>query len=313
MVAAKSKRGNLNASMVSQVGNGAMVATAILDGPIAGSEYGGYFREITVKSAYPISRWEPPDPDDPESVGRWIRVRTATHVVTRLHTGPDIADTAGQITFEETVTPGDFDLDDYELVIPGSDEDIEDFGPGFLDINESSVEVSGALGKNALLAWAEDLPDEWQTYYDAALNCPSFSIYGDIAAGLILRGGYDEEDYPFAVERITVNWAGSVIPSSSPLSGVSAPMIAAPGLELKAGYYRYDIDLTEENPEASADELSTEVLPWSSFGFWTSAVTPAEPDSGGFNVLDAPDAQPGFISMVGFYDWWLDLAPKIHA
>ncbi len=310
-IAAKGKGGKANASAVSAVGDGGLVAEELLGGtPIDESAWGGRWRSIEVVAAYPISEWN-------AALSRWDRVRTGTKTWTRAHSGDNVIALSASLTYSDTYAEVGMTLAEGEAIIPAHDDDPADYGEGNLSLLESSIDATGYVGRTELLVYVASMPSTWGTYAAALLACPSFDDYPVAAAGIVLQGGYDTEtDHPYQVERMLVRWGGNVTgPDLGTIPGVGSPYVADPGLTIRAGYHRWTIDEASVDPEAETDlDDVIEDHPWRASlgdtGLWATYSDGADPTSPGWYQLGGLFDAAGLITMVEAYSWGLDLSPK---
>lgn len=309
-IAAKAKAGKANASTVTEVGDGGLVADELLGGaPIESSEWGGHWRTIEVVAAYPVSQWNPTE-------SRWERARTGTKTWTRSHSGDSVIPLTSARTYSDTYAEAGLVLDEDEAIVPGYDEDPADFGEGNLSLLESSVDTSGYVGRIVLLNYVATMPSTWSTYAEAILAAPGFGDYTGPAAGILLTGGYDTEtDHPHQVQRMITRWGmnlvGPDIPAGVP--GVGSPFIAAPGLTLRAAAHRWTRDEAAD-PVTETDlpdvTLDCPYLSAVSGTLWASYTNGTNPETAGWQQLGGLFDAAGLITQVEAYQWGLDLGPK---
>lgn len=305
-LAAKAKCGRMNASEVVEVGEGGLVASALLDpDPIKSSVYDGQFREITVIAVYPVSEWVPPQNGED---GYWSRTRSITKTWIRTHDGENIIPCSSPKTFEETYEQEGYPLADNETIIYGKDEDPDLYGPGFLSLLDSSIETSGEIVKEDLIAYVSELPEEWSTYFDVAP--PEFAILG-VSSGIILWGGYEEEDKPYQASNLVVKWTATATHGIDVLPSISAYHIGEPGLILKSTASVNILNLTLPEPTEELDQTFVNQMPWrKDSARWSKAANLADPDTEDWEYLNS-DTTPGILRILNGYQYALDVGPML--
>jgi hypothetical protein len=305
--AAKGKCGRVNASEVTDVGNGAIVVTDILAGaPFAGSAYDGYFQTITVEAFYPVSRYVPAVP--PSTPASWERVREVSLKWTRTHNGDAIIPCSQQPTYEDEYEQIGYPLDDDEEIIPGSDEDPADFGTAYLILAISKVTASGQVAKSSLNSYVNDLPEEWSEY--DAVAPVEFGPFG-LSAGLIYDQGYEPGGHPSRASICKVKWTVSAAGIGN--EGLP-PMMGQPGYTLYQQSTILSIDLAEDEPEIEVIETGREGMPWrEELGAFSKALDLSLEgvDGGGWEELN-PGMSPGVVNIIEGYEYNLDIGLMWH-
>lgn len=300
----KSKCGRANGSQVNEVGDGGLVAEAKeAYEPETAGEYDGFYKRITVEAHYPVSIFDPGDPPNVPAV--WIRDRTAIRKWTRTHDGNNVIDCEQSPTYRDEYSQSGFPIEPGEEIRPGSDENPEDFGPGFLDLALSKIETGGKITKAMLISYANNLPNQWEPYNAP----PEFDIYGT-CAGLILDQGYEDDGIPYSASRLEVKWTlGAANLEPGLLAGL-------PMLEENATLYGsvklLGINLADEAPEIVELENRREALPWRpEINRFSKAsdlsLSAADSDPGWVSLNPSPSA--GSIKIIEFYEYELDVGP----
>lgn len=309
--AAKVKSGKVNASDPLFVGDGAVVSEALLDGaPLSEAEWYGYFRDIEVVAAYPVSEWVPATPTED---GYWRRTRTAKRTWTRSHTGDQVIPMSSSPTFTDGFEEEGFDLGEDEAIIPGKDDDPDNYGEGHISLIDSLITASSEVGKEDLIEYSNtgDI-EEWTPWIEIAQ--PVFRGLEGPAGGIVLYGGYEDSDKPHSIDRCDVRWCMSAYYSNAlpgapafPGSGVSAPFISEPGLIFKASAKTRFLD--ERDPAETiitAGSSYSPTLAWRG-DFWSNAVSLVDPDEPGWADLNGSDLEPGVIAIIEPYLWSIDV------
>lgn len=301
-VAAKARCGKVNASAVVQVGDGGLVAAALLDPElIPGSEYDGYFRQVTVVAAYPISQWIPPTQSEP---GYWSRVRTLTKTWTRNHSGENVIPCSSAETFTDEYEEEGYPIAYDEEITPGDDEDPANFGDGNIDLLLSTIEVTTEISKSDLLSYVANLPEQWSNYFEVAPN--EFASLG-IAAGIIFWGGYETEDKPYQASRLDVKWTASATHDEIIEEGVSSYFIGEPGLTIKSTAEIRALDDSLEEPIETVEDTIINVMPWRiNFNRWSKSKDLTNPNSENWLDLNL-NPTPGLLKLLVGYHYQLDV------
>jgi hypothetical protein len=304
-VASKSRCGRANGSQVAEVGLGGTVALAKLDGnPIAGSEYDGFFKTVTVEAHYPVSVYDPGDP--PAIPAKWVRDRSVIKKWSRKHDGNGVIDCQQSPTFRDEYSQVGFPIEIGEEIRPGSDEDPENFGPDFLDLDASKVETGSKISKQSLLEYANNLPREWETYNAP----PEFDIYG-ICAGIIFDTGYEDDGNPYSASRLEVKWT---IGAANPEPGIAAgpPPMLEDDAQLFSSVKILGVNLADEEPQIEELETKREQLPWrpeiNRFSKASDLTFDAVDSDQGWERLNT-STQPGVLRILEPYEYDFDVGP----
>lgn len=278
-----------NASSVNVVGDGQDVALTLLEGdPFEGSEYDGLFQTITVVAAYPISKFVDEDPPEPS---RWDRTGTLVKTWTRTHTGAAVVSSPSQIvwvdTYEEEGTVGED-----EAIIPGTDDDPNDFGPTGIIRAASSISTGGQVTRANLISGTQSLlPATWSAYPTAALAA-GFELYPGVSSGISLSD-YDPDASPLSCGYLIARWAAVISPSVEKDPPMYSP---APTLAEKYETLQYDLE-TPSNPPSSSG-FTRISCPWRTEIFrFSSSPDLSDPESSGwYEVSSSPS--PGTLVSV---------------
>lgn len=302
--------GTCNASEVGDVGLGATVSADLLAYAAIGIEdsaWHGWFRDWEIVAAYPVSQWMPPEGEEP---GYWQRVRTGTKTWTREHTGETVIPTDDAKTYTDDYAEEGLDLDEDEMIIPGHTDDPEDFGTDYLDLTQSTITAADEVDAAALVAWCQANLGDWGDW-----NTGAHQDFKDLSIGLcggvLLEGGYGEDDRPWRAAVQDGRWAPAAIHATDPLpdfDGVGSPWVASPGLTLhmhtRKGYALY----SEDPPESHLIGVIDQSMAWRpEKGYWSAAADLADPDSAGWAEIGIAGGSPGRVEWLDPHTWGLDV------
>jgi hypothetical protein len=307
----KGKCGRVNASKVLEVGDGGNVAEELLAGdPFEGSAYDGYYQTIEVEAHYPVSRYVPAQP--PDTPASWERVREIVLKWTRTHTGDAVIPCDQQPDYEDEYTQEGYPLAEDEAIIPGSDEDPEGFGTGYLSLISSKLTLEGQVTKEQLLSYVNDLPEGWQEYGDVAPA--DFDIFGQHCSGIIFDQGYEEGGHPSRASLLYGKWTVLAFGGGSPGIWDGPPMMGDPGYTLFQQVTLSEINLADEEPQFMVMDERREGMPWrESLSVFARAVGlgSADVEEGiGWEVLNE-DMTPGIVILLDGYSYSLDLGTML--
>lgn len=298
----RGRTGLPNASQVTEVlPRVSTLVDLLLDGaPVAGSDYEGRYQQITATIAVPISTWD-------EDNNRWERSSTGYETITLTHPGDPVVESFVDIDSDTVIDPLP-ELNEGEGFQFGWDEDPNSgfIIPHLVDLDLSSVETSGPVGKTEMLAFVDDLPADYVPYGEAAGSATGISFYGNGAAGVILDDY--ESDWPFVAERMDVRWGARARIDTFPVPDYGVPMWSGPQ-DLRAATEITYIDETADPVDPETSPLMTHDLPWS-IDQWSSYVDGADPQASGWFPL-APTTL-GTVRVVSTTSWQLDAAPKFE-